>query len=106
VRCTVMGHDGNRVDGWWAESCCSGSDFGLCYGRDRPTQRFDVSAARGAVLEQGGERREPGLDSRGRVPTSIVAGSQATPLSAVSFACSGADAGRQGGVLANAVGGE
>ena len=45
VRCTVVGHEGNRVDGWWAESCYSGSDFGLCYGRDRPTHRFDVSAA-------------------------------------------------------------
>jgi hypothetical protein len=64
---------------------------------DHPTQRFDVSAAREAVPGQGGERRELGLDSRGRVPTSIAAGSLATPLSAVSFACSGADAGRQGG---------
>ena len=73
---------------------------------EHPTQRFDVSAARGAVQEQGGERREPGLDSRGRVPTSIVAGSQATPLSAVSFACSGAEAGRQGGAQAAAIDGD
>jgi hypothetical protein len=45
VRCTVVGHEGNRVDGWWMESCCSGRDFGQGYGRDHPTQRFDVSAA-------------------------------------------------------------
>jgi hypothetical protein len=45
VRYTVVGHEGNRVDGWWMESCCSGRDFGQCYGRYHPTQRFDVSAA-------------------------------------------------------------
>jgi hypothetical protein len=44
VRCTVV-DEGNRVDGWWMESCCIGRDFGQSYGRDHPTQRFDVSAA-------------------------------------------------------------
>jgi hypothetical protein len=73
---------------------------------EHPTQRSAVSAARGAVQGQGGEHGGPGLDSRGRVPTSIAAGSATTPLSAVSFAASGADAGRQGGVPSAATEGD
>jgi hypothetical protein len=73
---------------------------------EHPTQRSDVSAARGAVRGQGGEHRGSGLDFRGRFPTSVAAGSPATPLSAVSFACSGADAGRQGGAQVAAIDGD
>jgi hypothetical protein len=78
---------------------------GAPYG-DHPTQRSAVSAARGAVQGQGVQARGPGPDSRGRVPTSIAAGSAATPLSAVSFAASGADARRQGGVPSAATDGD